>query len=73
MPQPTTKPIPALGGGQTKQVLEIGGIIRTERVYQLREMNATEEKKRKEKEILAEDPRERKELASMMLWSSLRL
>lgn len=67
------KPDFVLGGGETKQVLEIGGITRTGRVYQPREMNEADEKKRKGKEILAEEPRERKELAMITMRSSLRL
>lgn len=63
VPQSITKPVLVLGGGETEQVLEIGGITRTGRVYQPKEMNQAEEKKRKGKEVLAEEPQRKKRVS----------
>lgn len=56
------KPTLIIGGGGAEQILEIGGITKTRRVYQLKELAEAEEKekKRKGKEALAEEPQRKK-------------
>lgn len=43
-PQPATKPVLIIGEGEVEQVLEIGGMPRTIRVYQRKELTKVKER-----------------------------
>lgn len=61
----TIKPVLIIEGGGAEHVLKIGGMIKTNRLYQPKDLNEVEEKKEKGKRPWLKSHRERKGLKRM--------
>lgn len=61
--QPAVKLILIIGGSRVELVLEIGGVTRTSRVYQPKDLTDPKENKRKGKEVLVGEPQRKKQVS----------